>query len=160
MTQQTTTAERALDRFLAQLAKTGNVSQACKAARVGRKHVYTVRQQDPEFADRWLDAIDQAADGLEQEAYRRAVLGWDEEVYTNTGYQGTVHKFDSSLLQLMLKASKPEKYRENIKISGGVLHSIVPSGDARTLAQQLLDVVGDIPAAREAVSLRLLASGE
>lgn len=155
-----TTAQRSRARFLAELAKTGNVTHACEAAQVSRHWVYDQRNTNPVFAAAWEDALEQAGDGLEQEAYRRAVLGWDEEVYTNAGYQGTVHKYDSSLLALMLKAAKPEKYRENIKVSGGILHGLIPGGEVRTIAQELLAAVADIPAAREALSLRLLASGE
>jgi transposase-like protein len=48
----------------------------------------------------------------------------------------------------------------NIKISGNIEHSLVPIGPARSFAQQMLEAVRDIPDAREALSLRLLASGE
>lgn len=158
---QSATTQRARARFLEELCKTGNVTQASLAAKVRRQTVYELRNTDPEFAAAWEDALDQAADGLEQEAYRRAVLGWDEEVYTNAlGFAGYVHKYDSSLLALMLKAARPEKYREHLKITGAIDHSLVPSGEARGLAQQLLEAVSNIPAAREALSLRLLASGE
>ena len=159
-TSRKTTAQRSRDDFLRELAKTGNVSQACLAAHADRHWMYEQRNRDAEFAASWEDALDQAADGLEQECYRRAVLGWDEAVYTNAGYQGDVHKYDGSLLALMMKAAKPEKYRENLKITGAIAHGLVPSGDARSLAEQLLDAVREIPAAREALSIRLLASGE
>lgn len=48
----------------------------------------------------------------------------------------------------------------DVKVSGAIEHSLVPRGQVRALATDLLEAVRDMPAAREALSIRLLASGE
>lgn len=48
----------------------------------------------------------------------------------------------------------------NVKLSASVEHNLVPSGELKALADEMLAAVQDIPEAREALGLRLLASGE
>lgn len=48
----------------------------------------------------------------------------------------------------------------NVKVSGNVEHNLVPSGELKALADELLDAVRAMPEAREALGLRLIASGE
>jgi len=48
----------------------------------------------------------------------------------------------------------------SVKVSGTMQHSLVPSGELKELADEMLDAVRTIPEAREALGLRLLASGE
>lgn len=158
------TIKRAQDRFLEVLAQCGNVTQSCTAAGTVRQRVYEWREKDAEFATRWEDALDQAADVLEQEAFRRAVTGWDEPaisagkwVHDDEGNLVMIRKYDANLLMLLLKAARPEKYRENIKVSGSLDHNLVPRGELWTLSQQIVDAVADLPDARAALSSRLLA---
>lgn len=85
------------DRFLDLLAETGNVSKAAKGARVGRRTVYTHRAERSEFAERWKEAEALGADALEDECRKRAFGGSD------------------TLMIFLLKAHKPEKYREVVR---------------------------------------------
>jgi hypothetical protein len=57
----------------------------------------------------------------ESEAHRRAVDGWDEPVFWKGKQTGLIRKFDSKLLEMMLKADNPERYAEHqeIKHTGG-----------------------------------------
>jgi hypothetical protein len=88
---------------------------------VSRSHVYETRQKDPKFAEAWDQAREDAADSLEAEAVRRARAGSD------------------TLLIFLLKAVRPEKYRETTRHEvsgrdgGPVVTSIVvevPRGEA------------------------------
>lgn len=92
----------------------GNVSRACKAAGVSRDAAYDHQRADPAFAAQWADALEQAADWLEREAWRRAVKGVDKPVYQKGAKVGTVREFSDPLLIQLLKANKPDKYRENV----------------------------------------------
>ena len=65
--------------FLAQLRETGNVSAAARAAGTCRSRCYEWRQRDRTFAAAWADALEEAADRLEMEAFRRAVTGVGED---------------------------------------------------------------------------------
>lgn len=101
--------------FLAALAQRGNVSAACRAAGVSRAVAYEYREQSTAFAASWKDAIEDAMDRLEEAAYTRAVEGVERPVYYNGKQVGSVTQYADGLMSLLLKAHRPEKYRENFK---------------------------------------------
>lgn len=61
--------------FLDALREFGVVSYAAEIAGVNRTAAYKAKNRNKTFSDRWNDAIEEAADKLEQEARRRAVEG-------------------------------------------------------------------------------------
>jgi hypothetical protein len=61
--------------FLAALSRSGSVASACRAARIGRQTAYDRRFKDEDFSKRWDSALETFADGIEQEAIRRAIKG-------------------------------------------------------------------------------------
>ncbi|MEC8091706.1 MAG: hypothetical protein VX108_03845, partial [Pseudomonadota bacterium] len=65
--------------FLCALRRTGNVSAAARAAGNCRSRCYEARRRDREFAAAWTDALEEAADMLEMEAFQRAVEGVGED---------------------------------------------------------------------------------
>jgi len=74
--------------FLGALAQTGVITQAAKIAGVSRKATQDWRKE-PEFAQAFAQAMEEAADRIEREAIRRAVEGVDEPV---------IHKGEPTLL--------------------------------------------------------------
>ena len=68
---------------------------------------------DPDFALAWDEAVNIAADALEREAWRRAVEGFEEPVHYRGEVVGYVKKYSDRMLELLLKAHRPEKYRES-----------------------------------------------
>lgn len=96
------------------LAETGNVTLAASAAGVNRATPYRWRQDDPDFARAWEDAMEAAADKLEQEAWRRAVEGVEEPVYRGGKLVGTVRKYSDTLLIFLLKGARPHKYQDRV----------------------------------------------
>ena len=103
--------------FLGALRDTGNVRLACQAAGISRPTAYDRRDRDPVFAGAWHWAREDAGELLEGEAWRRAVHGWDEPVYQGGKYVGNIRKYDSNLLVVLLKALKPEVYRERVDMT-------------------------------------------
>ena len=107
-----------IDHFLIALAQTGNASVACRASMVPRRQVNVMRQTDPEFAFAFQEAMDEAADMLEAEAWRRALEGVAEPFIRSgkpvfdptTGEAITVRRYSDALLMLLLRGSKPAKY--------------------------------------------------
>jgi hypothetical protein len=63
--------------FLTELAHSCNVSRAHKAAEMGERGAYALRQRDPEFARQWQQALELGYSRLELALARRAleVLG-------------------------------------------------------------------------------------
>lgn len=66
--------------FLAALADVPVVSHACKAVEISYRHAYKTRETDEDFAKAWDEAMEQGIDRAEQEAFRRAVVGFEEPV--------------------------------------------------------------------------------
>src|SRR6266496_195179 len=84
-------------KFLASLAKSPSVALAARAARVSRRTVYNARDADPEFAEKWDNALNTALDSLEHSVFLRAL------------------KNDSQLAMFVLKAFRPF-YRDSSKL--------------------------------------------
>jgi hypothetical protein len=85
-------------RFLEMLRATSNVRLAADAAGVDRTTPYHLAQRNPAFAAAWAAAEQDATDVLEGEARRRALAGSD------------------ALLMFLLKAHRPERYRETLDV--------------------------------------------
>ena len=98
--------------FLRKLAETGNVSEAARASKVSRSHAYALKVTDAEFAAEWADALESATDVLEAEARHRAVDGVEQPHFHQGQVTGSVRKYSDSLLMFLLKAHRPEKYRD------------------------------------------------
>lgn len=96
--------------FLDGLRTTGNVSAAARAAQICRSRVYECRHRDPGFAAAWTDALEEAADRLEMEAFRRAVEGIGEDRFFKEDVVGRVTRYSDRLLMFLLKARRPERF--------------------------------------------------
>ena len=96
----TVRTNRARDIFITTLAETCNVSESARAAGLGRTTAYEWREADAEFAAAWDEAEQTAIDKLEKVAWDRAT------------------KSDGSdrMLEILLKAHRPEKYVERNKV--------------------------------------------
>lgn len=62
-------------RFLDALTAQGTVYHGAQAAGVSRWTTYRWRQDDPDFADQWDEAIENAVDAIENVIYQRALGG-------------------------------------------------------------------------------------
>lgn len=107
--------------FLECYAQWANISAACRAAGVPRRNVYDWQEHDPEFAAAFHTAEAAATERLEREAWRRAIEGtpYERTSYWHGEPVGTDHKIEYSdqLLMLLLRARKPETYREKVDVS-------------------------------------------
>ena len=106
------TPQRMREAFLKELRRRGNVSDAARAAGVDRSTPYRWREAEPEFAAAWDDAVEVAVDSLEKEAWRRARDGVLKPVYQKGEKVGQVREYSDQLMVTLLKAHRPEKYRE------------------------------------------------
>lgn len=112
-------------RFLMFLAKFGLQQKAATYAGVSYQCAKNHKRDSEEFAEAWEQALEIYRESLESAALRRALDGWEEPVYQKGELVGTIHKFSERMLELVLKANLPNKYRENVKVdasvTGGVL---------------------------------------
>ncbi|MGH8323238.1 MAG: terminase [Steroidobacteraceae bacterium] len=116
--------------FIESMAKTCNVTLASQAAGISRTYAYQARDADPQFAAAWDEAEQSAVDVLEAEARRRAAVGVSEPVFHKGVQIASVRKYSDVLLIFLLKAHRPEKYRERIQ------HEVTP-GDGATFTLKI-----------------------
>lgn len=128
------TPEKAWQRpFIQRLCETGNVTAACKKAKISRAEAYRSRDEDELFNAAWQEALVVATENLELEARRRAENGVLEPVFYLGEKVGSIRKYSDTLMIFLLKAHKPDTYRDNVKNdhSGEVVMRVV-YGDQRT----------------------------
>ena len=108
------------DALLAALAKTGNISGACRATKTPRNTHYNWLEEDEGYAVASARAIREAGEALEAEAWRRAVRGVKKPVYQQGDLVGHIQQYSDVLLIFLMKGAMPEKYRErsDVTISG------------------------------------------
>lgn len=109
--------EKTRELFLGTLAASGNVSRAAQAVGINRRTAYHWRRGDAEFRGEWDEAIESAIDALEAEARRRAVEGVEETQYYRGEPRGSVRRYSDQLLMFLLKAHRPDKFRERAPIA-------------------------------------------
>lgn len=107
-------------RFLSALAESCNVTYAAREARVNRNTAYEHRDKDGDFAAAWDDAMEQGVEALEFEARRRALHGVEEPVVYLGKVIYTVKKYSDTLTIFLLKAHRPDVYRERQTIDHNV----------------------------------------
>ncbi len=66
--------------FLAALREVPVITRACEVVGINRSTAWRAREADAEFAEAMDDAIESGVDRAEQEAFRRAVVGFEEPV--------------------------------------------------------------------------------
>lgn len=151
--------------FLAALAEIPVVAHAARAAGVEYRYVYMTRAADEDFARAWDEAMEQGIDRAEQEAFRRAVVGFEEPVvhqgrlqYVYERYEAedgsegyrpvldangqpiplTVRKHSDALLALMLKGRRKKVYADRTELTGadgGPVQQVDETAKAARVAQ-------------------------
>lgn len=83
--------------FLDTLAEGLSVKAACEAGGFSRNTAYRWREEDPDFAKQWDDAVEAGTDILEDVAHRRAI------------------EHSDTLTIFLLKARRKEKYADLVR---------------------------------------------
>lgn len=89
--------------FLEGLAQLGSVRDACRAVGLSKTSAYRLYEQDPGFAAAWERALTTIRPSLEETAYQRAVVGWEEPVFHGGKLVGHRRRFSDSLLRLLIE---------------------------------------------------------
>lgn len=143
-------------KFFKALAHNGVIGYACDMAGYSRTQAYQYKKNDPEFAAKWAESLERSTERLEAEAIRRANEGvvsyalykggivfvdtetplidpkTKEQLTDKNGKPMWVQaplverKYSDTLTMFMLKARRPETYRERYDVSTG------PRGDTST----------------------------
>lgn len=119
------------EKFFDELAKFPNVSRACRRSGATRKSAYEHKGKYKEFAESWDNALQVGLDRWEEEAARRAFKGVERGVYYQGEKVDTIKEYSDTLAVTMLKAHRPEKYRErmHVETSGDMTINVTVSDD-------------------------------
>lgn len=151
--------------YLEALRQVPVIRHACEAAGVDRATAWRARQDDEQFAEAEREAMEEGIDRAEQEAFRRAVVGFEEPVidkgrlaYRYERYvdaEGvehyrilldehgqpvplTVKKHSDALLGLFLKGRRKKVYAERTEVTGadgGPVQAVDETAKAARVAQ-------------------------
>jgi hypothetical protein len=108
------------EKYLEGLRQFGTLVHACQLAHVSPHTIYSWREHDPDFSLRENEAQEGLTQDLEREALRRASEGYLRPVFQRGQLIGHERCYSDSLLAMMLKARRPDRYRENVNFSGCV----------------------------------------
>jgi hypothetical protein len=97
--------------FLAAYRETASLRAAAEAVGVEEARHHQWLQHDAAYREAFASVQNEVVDNLQDQALERAVAGWVEPVFYRGRQCGTIRHYSDRLLMLMLKASKPEKYR-------------------------------------------------
>ena len=151
--------------FLEALRNLPVIRHACEAAGVNRVTAWRAREAHPDFAEAWDEALEEGIDRAEQEAFRRAVVGFEEPVIdkgrlayryerlvTDEGVEVfkpmlddngqpiplTVRKHSDALLAMYLKGRRKKVYADRTELTGaegGPVQAVDETAKAARVAQ-------------------------
>lgn len=129
--------------FLKALEAVHLVTEACKSAGGRRSTAYDRRSKDAKFASAYADVEERSTELLEREAYRRAAVGVDKPVFQGGEQVGSIREYSDTLLIFLLKARRPDVYREHHQVElagrdGGPVEIDGPGRDLKKLSERQL----------------------
>ncbi len=122
--------------FLRALSETGSVRDACARAQISTTSAYRMRDRSAAFDRAWRRALAKVAPTIEQAAYERAVLGWEEPVWHGGKIVGHRRRYSDGLLRLLLTrgVSAGSEDPEDRPLKGGWDRATQAETDAMLLA--------------------------
>jgi len=103
-------------RYLTALAEEGTIAAGLKRAAITRARLFEWREHIPNWDLREQQSKDDFADRVEQEAIRRGVEGVEVPVYQAGKLIGYRTEYSDPLLILVLRAVRPDRYREKLDV--------------------------------------------
>lgn len=101
------------NKWLNEYVLCGSVTDTCKKRKISRTTFYSWLRSDELFRKAYTqEAKPMITSLLEDEAYRRAVVGVSKSVFYRGTKVATMKVYSDSLLQLLLQANCPEKYKQ------------------------------------------------
>lgn len=114
------------------LRQVPNITRACTLAMISPATVRGWRRQDPDFDAAVAEALDDGVDALEAEVHRRAFEGYEKPIIFQGQITDTYREYSDGLAQFLLKAHRPDKYRERSEVqSTGAQTITIVSGVPR-----------------------------
>ncbi len=115
--------------FLTAFRVSCTVTQAATQAGVGRRTHYDWLKADPSYQAQFADLEEAVTETLEREAMRRGTEGTLKPVFYQGKACGKIREFSDTLLIFLLKARRPETYRERSDVQSTIQGGISISWD-------------------------------
>lgn len=110
------TSAKKKKRYLEHLAAHGHKTKACiYAGWTSLQTVRSIAKRDPKFAAAEQAAIEDAADMLEGEAFRRANEGVQKPIFQKGELKAVLTEYSDPLTMFLLRGLRPDKYRDRSK---------------------------------------------
>ena len=120
----------------------GTVAKACEVAGVPRSEHYRWLRRNRRYAARFQEAEEHAIQALETEARRRAMVGIEKPIFYKGQTITHIHSFSDGLLMFLLKAKRPDIYRDRGPSGPGpAAPPSPPPTDARVLTRLSRDTL-------------------
>ena len=104
-----------IEPFLGAIMQGSSVTDAVNLVNVHITLPYKTRKTDEAFRTAWQEAAEVGTEFLEQEAARRAYHGTLKPVFHKGEQCGLVREYSDTLMIFLLKARRPDKYREGVE---------------------------------------------
>ena len=132
--------------FCRAYAQRGVIAEGTTAAGVSRRTYLKWRKDDEPFNEACMEAKQMAVDVLESEAHRRAVTGFQRPVIYQGEITETYTDYSDSLLTMLMKGNKPEKYKERTQHSGSIGRPMtLEAEDKEDLVSSILGLIKNKP---------------
>ena len=142
--------------FLALLREGRTVEGAARNVGIHRSTLYRLRDRNEEFRRSWDEAWEAGIEALEDELRRRGFEGVEKPVFHSGVVVGSVREFDTTAAIFILKARKPEVYRDNARIE----HTGPGGGPSRSRASARSSFAGSSALPSGVVSLASLSPAD
>ena len=101
-------------RFLHTLRRSRSISDACLVVGIGRTTAYRHKDDDDAFSKEWDQCMEANSDDLEASALKRAIEGYERDVFFQGMKVGTQRVHETALTIYMLKCLRPERFNIDI----------------------------------------------
>ena len=133
--------------FLRAIEYGATVQDAAISAGVDPSTAHKRRREDPEFRRAWAEVGVIGTQAMEREAARRAYHGVEEPVFHKGEVCGSIRKYSDTLMIFLLKARRPEVYRDMVEQGKGATNVAIQANVAAAdLVRELIrhGALGDV----------------
>lgn len=116
--------EDRVDEFMEEFRLSGNITAASEVCGFNRNCVYDWKRIFPDLEQELAEARLEAVERLEEECRKRATQGVNRPVFQKGKRVGYITYYSDNLLMFLLKGNAPEKFRDNLNVTGQQEHTV------------------------------------
>lgn len=124
-----------MQRFLGELEKLGNLTDACRVANVSQRTAYAWKADDLDFSTAWGHAVETAIDNVERKGMTIAAEGYQRPIIRDGVLIGHESIHDPRLIEFFLKTRRRAVYGDkvDVTVSGSLGVAVMAGADLERL---------------------------